>query len=129
MFLNSVTTGDGTQYMPFYLDANAPDINFGTDMFLKNAYESGFKSKLLYVRGLGSLNGGSVGNGSIPLFIERIEGAERGLSMYLGVNSGDEQGVNMYTYGGTWSTSGVDLIVPATYDIKNSGINFYVNGL
>jgi hypothetical protein len=129
LFLNSITAGTGDQYMPFYLDSDVPDINLGTDLFLKNAYESGFKSQFLYVRGLGSLNGGSVGNGSMPLFIERIEGGEKGMSMYLGVNSGDEQGVNMYTYGGTWSTSGVDLVIPSTVDTKNSGITFYVNGL
>lgn len=129
LFLNSVTTGSGDQYMPFYLESHADSLTKGTDMYLQNAFASGSKSQFLYVKGLGGLVGGSVDNGSMPLFIERIEGVEKGLSMYLGVNSGDEQGVNMYTFGGTWSNSGVDLVIPSTIDSKNSGINIYVNGL
>lgn len=128
LFLNSVTAGSGDQYMPFYLESRADSLTKGTDMYLKNAFESGFKSQFLYVKGLGTLDGGSVGNGSMPLFIERTEGAENGMSMYLGVNSGDNKGVNMYTYGGTWSNSGVDLVIPSTIDSKNSGINVYING-
>lgn len=127
-FLNSVSTADDTGYIPFYLESKADSLTKGTDMYLQNAFESGFKSQFLYVKGLGGLVGGSVGNGSMPLFIERIEGAENGMSMYLGVNSGDEQGVNMYTFGGTWSNSGVDLVIPSTIDTKNSGLNIFIGG-
>jgi hypothetical protein len=127
-FLNSVSTADDTGYMPFFLESKADSITRGTDMYLQNAFESGYKSQFLYVKGLGTLDGGAVDNGSMPLFIERIEGVENGMSMYLGVNSGDEQGVNMYTFGGTWSSSGVDLVIPSTIDTKNSGLNIFIGG-
>lgn len=128
LFLNSVTAGSGDQYMPFFLDAAADSMNKGTEMYLKNAFESGFKSQFLYVKGLGTLDGGAIDNGSMPLFIERIEGSEKGMSMYLGVNSGETQGTNMYTYGGTWSTSGIDLTIPSTLGVDNSGMDIYING-
>tara|TARA_R110000824_G_scaffold143199_7_gene310784 strand:- start:1909 stop:4446 length:2538 start_codon:yes stop_codon:yes gene_type:complete len=128
LFLNSVTSADGDQYMPFYLESHADSITQGTDMYVHNMFESGSKSQFLYVKGLGNLDGGAVDNGSMPLFIERTEGSENGLSMYLGVNSGDEQGVNMYTFGGTWSSSGVDLVIPSTIDTKNSGLNIFIGG-
>lgn len=128
-FLNSITTGDDTGYMPFYLESKADSLTKGTDMYLQNAFESGYKSQFLYVKGLGTLDGGAVDNESMPLFIERIEGVEGGMSLYLGVNSGDEQGVNMYTFGGTWSNSGVDLVIPSIVGVGNSGINVYINGL
>jgi hypothetical protein len=128
LFLNSVTSADGDQYMPFYLESHADSITQGTDMYVHNMFESGSKSQFLYVKGLGNLDGGAVDNGSMPLFIERTEGSENGLSMYLGVNSGDEQGMNMYTFGGTWSNSGIDLVIPNTIGTENSGINIYING-
>jgi hypothetical protein len=127
-FLNSITAGSGNQYMPFFLESKTDSITKGTDMYLQNAFESGHKSQFLYVKGLGTLDGGAVDNGSMPLFIERIEGVENGMSMYLGVNSGNTQGTDMYTFGGTWSSSGVDLVIPSTIDTKNSGLNIFIGG-
>jgi hypothetical protein len=128
LYLNTATTGEVLSYVPFYLKSETPSLDKGTDLFLANTYQSGERSKFLFIRGLGTLNGGLVDNGSVPLFLERVEGVEHGVSMYLGVNSGDSQGVNMYTVGGTWTNSGISLTVPSTIDTKNSGLNIFVNG-
>jgi hypothetical protein len=113
-------TGSTYADMPLFLENNT--YNYGSvELFLQNAYQSGFKGLKLFVDGEGTLDGGLPYSDSMPLFIERTEGVQGGLSMFMAVNNGVGSGLNMFTKGGTYASSGLDLSIPSTYS-ENSGV-------
>jgi hypothetical protein len=128
MYLETENTGSGTTYMPMFVMSDNQE-NKSLEIFLQNSYTSGHDSVNLFAQGLGGLDGGLPVNDSMPLFIARdSEGDSWGVPMYLQTNSGENQSLNLFISGGTWSNKAVNLVIPSTYGPDNSGITFQVNG-
>ena len=127
LFISGPASGLSYGEMPLYLENNTLTSQ-SVELFLKNAYESGFKSLKLNIRGEGTLDNGLPANGSMPLYISRVEAVENSIPLYLGVNDGVSSGLNMYMNGGTWASSGLDLTISNTYAIYSGVVELYTHG-
>lgn len=112
--------------MPLFLDSNTRTTG-GLDLILQNTAEYSGRQLRLYIRGDGELDGASIKNGSMPLFMERTEGTERGLDIYMRTNSGGSSGVNMYMNSVYGAGSGLNAIIFA-YDVPGSSIPIFTCG-
>lgn len=127
MSISGPEFGSYSDQMPLYLENNT--LTYGhVELFLQNAYQSGFKGLRLYTNGEGTLNGGLPYGDSMPLFIERTEGVQGGLSMFVQANNGVSSGVNLVTKGGTYATSGLDMSIPSVYDKPSGILQLFVRG-
>jgi hypothetical protein len=142
-----------TQSMPLYLGTSAANTNpsgfmplfIGTPLYtgyynsnitLYVANEvSGFSSPLkrLFIRGDGTLAGGSIASANMPLFLQQTgvtpvtHSASNNITMYTNSAIVATSGVPLYAGGKGGPSSGVSAYVYGK-DIYSSGISMYVGG-
>lgn len=126
LFTKGPLSGVKYESLPLFLDSNTR-VASSVDLFLKNAYVESGRQLRLFIQGDGTLDGGLPYTGTMPLYIERIEGSERGLSMFLQANDGVNSGLPLYLAGGTYASSGLDLYT-TSYDRPSGLLKLYTCG-
>lgn len=126
LFTKGPLSGVKYESLPLFLDSNTR-VASSVDLFLKNAYVESGRQLRLFIQGDGTLDGGLPYTGTMPLYIERIEGSERGLSMFLQANDGVNSGLPLYLEGGTYASSGLDLYT-TSYDRPSGLLKLYTCG-
>lgn len=115
LYLQSLVESSPSSTMPLFLKvtetSGSPNDNF--TLFLMNEI-SGYNSPRLkmYVKGDGVMDGASIGNASMPLYINRP----------------NDNGFNMYIWGHDTSTSGISMFITSANSI-NSGVSLYIEGI
>lgn len=126
LFIKVPLSGVKYESLPLFLDSNTR-VASSVDLFLKNEYIESGRLLRLFIQGEGSLDGGLPYTTNMPLYIERIEGSERGLSMFLKANDGINSGFPLYMLGGTYAASGLDLYT-TSYDRPSGLLKLYTCG-
>ena len=133
----------GLLSMPLFL--KAPNLASGIDNYTSlvvynNATITGKMTKL-YVRGDGVMDGASIYNGNMNLFLKANDGSEKGVSLYIQNNTNITSGVPFYVAGVYNYSSGISLNVKGLTNYGSgillsltgkesfvSGLSLYING-
>lgn len=126
LYLMNSSVANSFTNMPLFLDSNTRTTN-GLDLILQNTADYSGRQLRLFVRGDGELDGASIKNGSMPLFMERTEGTARGINMYLRTNDAKASGFNMYMNSVYAMGSGLNNFILA-YDSPSGQIPIFTCG-
>lgn len=102
LYLNAGDHGSNTSVLSLYLQgpSAATGISAGTTLYLANTAQQITHSAKMFIRGLGTLEGGSTANNNMPLFLNTTQGQYNTISLYINSQIAASS-VTLYTAGGS----------------------------
>ncbi len=139
LFIQADDSATNRKGMDLFLKSDTPSVAATTPLYIENAYQSGFKSVKLFIKGDGTLNNGYVYSGSTSLYIQRP--TDNGFTLFVKGNS-VASGVDMSVKGAFYQTAATTMVIngfapssTGTFslythgpDILTSGVNLFITG-
>ncbi len=71
LYIKSEAQGENDGLLPLFINNHSPSHSMSTELFVQNSNAGVGRPAKMFVRGLGGLDGGSLGNDNMNLYIER----------------------------------------------------------